>query len=144
MIDFTTIAATVISGILTVVGSVFLAWLSSHMKDQAAAKVIGNAVQNALGAVQQAATVGLQAHPLQMTIPGISPSTAAGVQYVLDNAKPEIARFSSITPATIASKIEAQIGLGKIDTANNVAVAAAGATMVSAPVAAPAATGVGA
>jgi hypothetical protein len=35
------------------------------------------------------------------------------VQYVLDNAGPELARFN-ITPAAVASKIEAKAGLANV------------------------------
>jgi hypothetical protein len=114
MIDFTQIVIAIVGGILSVVGTVFLAWLQSHMKDQAAAATIGNAVNNAIGAVQQAADAGIKSHPLQAQIPGITPAAAAGVQYVLDNAGPELQRFADVTPATIAAKIDAKIGLTKI------------------------------
>ena len=114
MIDFTAIAVSFIGGLMTIAGSLFLVWLQGHMKDQAAALVIGNAVQNALGAVKQAADAGLAAHPLQLVVPGLAAPNAAGVQYVLDNAGPELKRFAGITPETIAEKIDAKIGLGKL------------------------------
>lgn len=114
MIDFTSLAISVVGGLITIVGTVFVTWLQAHMKDQTAAATIGNAVTNALGAVKQAADAGLVSHPLQAKIPGITPAAAAGVQYVLDNAGPELARFTDITPATIASKIDAKIGLTKV------------------------------
>jgi hypothetical protein len=117
MIDFTPIAVSAVGGLMTIIGSVFLFWLQSHMKDQTAAATISNAVNNALGSVQQAAAAGLASHPLQATIPGITPALAAGTQYVLDNAGPELARFANITPATIAQKIDAKIGLTKIPAA---------------------------
>lgn len=113
MIDFTQIIIAIVGGILSIVGTVFLAWLQKHMKDQTAAATIGTAVNNALGAVQQAVDAGIKSHPLQAQIPGITPAAAAGVQYVLDNAGSELARFTDITPATIASKIDAKIGLTK-------------------------------
>lgn len=111
MIDFTPVAVAVVGGLITIVNAVFLAWLQSHMKDEAAKQTIANAMTNALGAVKQAADAGLEAHPLQVSIPGISPTTAAGVQYVLNNAGPELKRFTEITPELIAEKVEARIGL---------------------------------
>jgi type II secretory pathway pseudopilin PulG len=114
MIDFTQVVIAIVGGILSIAGSVFLAWLSSHMKDQAAAATIGSAVNNALGAVQQAVDAGITTHPLQATIPGITPAAAAGVQYVLDNAGPELSRFADVTPSSIAEKIDAKIGLAKL------------------------------
>jgi hypothetical protein len=111
MIDFTPIAVSVVGALITIVNAVFLAWLQSHLKDEAAKATISNAMTNALGAVKQAADAGLAAHPLQVSMPGISPTTAAGVQYVLNNAGPELRRFSDITPETIAEKVEARLGL---------------------------------
>jgi hypothetical protein len=113
MIDFTSAVNTLIGGLLTVVVSVFLAWLQSHMKDKAAATTIGNAVQNSVGAFQQAVSADLASHPLQAALPGISPAAAAGVQYVLNNAGPELARFG-ITPVSVAEKVIAKVGLANL------------------------------
>ena len=114
MIDLTQVTIAVVGALSTIIGTVFLAWLQSHMKDQAAAATIGAAVRSSLGTVKQAVSTELTDHPLQVTVPGISAARAAGVQYVLDNAGPELARFPEITPERIAGKIEAQIGLAKI------------------------------
>jgi hypothetical protein len=113
-IDFTQVIIAIVGGFVSIVSAIFLAWLQSHMKDQAAAATIGTAVNNALGAVQQAVDAKIKSNPLQATVPGITPELASGVQYVLDNAGPELARFTDITPATIAAKIDAKIGLAKI------------------------------
>jgi hypothetical protein len=124
-IDLTGLATTIVGGFLSILATVFLAWLQSHMKDQAAAATIGSAVKNALGAVKQAADAGLIAHPLQVQLPaGTSPAVAAGVSYVLTQAGPEATRLG-ITPDAIAGKVEAQLGLAKI--------AAAAPTVVRAP-----------
>jgi hypothetical protein len=121
-VDLTSIADTTIAGLLSIIVTIFLAWLSSHMKDQAAAATIGAAVQNAVGAVQRATAAGLDSHPLLVKLPfKTSPATAAGVQYVLDHAGKELARFSGITPAVIADKVEAQIGLAKLATTTTTA-----------------------
>jgi hypothetical protein len=121
-IDLTGIAVSAIAGIFGVVGPVFLYWLQQHMKDQAAAIVIGKAVTNSLGAIQQAAEQGIRSANPHLMVAGIPPSLAPGVQYVLDNAGPELARFTEITPDAIAAKISAQIGLKAIET--NIATAA--------------------
>ena len=119
-VDLTGIAVSCIAGIFGVVGPVFLYWLQSHMKDKQAAVVIGNAVSNSLGAMQQAAEAGVTSlHP---QIAGVPPSLAVGVQYVLDNAGPELARYTDITPQMLAAKINAKIGLASI--AANIATAA--------------------
>lgn len=115
-IDLTGIATAIIS----VAGSIFLWWLQSHMKDKQAAQVIGNAISNSIGILQQVAEKSTTLH--SVTIPGVSPALAPAVQYVLDNAGPELKRFSEITPVTIASKVEAKVGLKAIDA--NIAIAA--------------------
>jgi hypothetical protein len=113
-IDWTPIVGAIVGGVFSIVGSVFLAWLQSHMKDQAAAATLGKAVQNALGAAQNAVDAGLKAHPLQSSLPvGTSPAVASGVQYVLNQAGPEMARLG-VTPDAVAGKVEAQIGLSRI------------------------------
>jgi hypothetical protein len=113
-IDLTSIINTAIVGVLGIISAVFLAWLQSHMKDQAAALAVSNAVKNSLGAIQQAATSTVIAYHPTVTVP-VTPQMAAGVQYVLDNAGDEAARLG-ITQEKIASKIDAQIGLANIVT----------------------------
>ena len=113
-IDLTGVAVAFVGGVFSIVGTVFLAWLKSHLKDKQAAAVIGDAVQNALGAMQQAATAGVERIKPAVQLPGVPEDMAVGVQYVLDNAGPELARYADITPARIADKIGAQIGLTKI------------------------------
>src|ERR1035437_7421514 len=106
-IDLTGVAVSVVGAILSIVTTTFLAWLSSHMKDQAAAATIGAAVKNAVGAVEQAADAGLRSHPLQVELPPGTPApTAAGVQYVIDHAGPELTRFTGITLDAVTAKVE--------------------------------------
>ena len=97
--------------------------IQSHLKDQAAATAVSNAVKNSLGAIQQAATSTVIAYHPTVTVP-VTPQMAAGVQYVLDNAGDEAARLG-ITQEKIASKIEAQIGLANIATNQATAVSPA-------------------
>lgn len=114
MIDFTQVVIAIVGGVFSVVSTVFLAWLTTHMRDQAAAATLSTAVKNALGAVQNAVDLGLKTHPLQVTLPaGTTPALAAGVSYVLEQAGPE-AKQLGITPDAISQKVLAQIGLSKI------------------------------
>ena len=129
-IDLTGVAATVFGGILSIAGTLFLAWLQGHMKDKQAAAVLGDAVRNALGAMQQAATAGIRQMAPGITAP-VSPVTAAGIQYVLDNAGDEAARLG-IGQDAIAAKIAAQLGLQSI--ATNIAVAGSTSPVVPDPI----------
>ena len=127
-VDVTGVAVAFISVAIPTIGSVFAAWLASHIKDKAAAEVVSDAVKNSLGAVQQAATSEIQAlHP---QISGVPAVLQPGVQYVLDQAGPEAQRLG-ITPVAIAQKIEAKIGLANI--ATNLAVTASPMPVVAPP-----------
>ena len=123
--DLTGIIVAVIGGVFSIAALVVGAWISSRMKDAQSAAVLGAAVKNALGAMQQAAAGVITAQHPTITIPpmpGASPQLAVGVQYVLDHAGEEAARFG-VTPGAIADKINAQVGLANI--ASNIATAAA-------------------
>src|ERR1700721_619851 len=116
VVDWTPIVVAVVGGCFSVIGTVFLAWLQAHMKDQTAALALGNAVKNSLGAAQNAVDAGLVSHPLQTTLPaGTSPAVAAGVSYVISQAGPEMTRLG-ITPDAVAAKVAAQIGLSNVPT----------------------------
>lgn len=141
-IDLTGVAVSIVGAVGSIITAVFLAWLQGHMKDKDAAATISNAVQNSIGAAQQAVIAGLQSHPLQAKLPaGTPPATAAAVQYVLDNAGPELKRFTDITPETIASKVGAKIGLTKVAPAQTLVVSSGPSPIPpqDAPQAAPAA-----
>lgn len=114
MVDFNTLTLDVIGVLATVVYAYFKAWEQSHIKDATAATTLDNAVKNSLGVIQQAAAARLQTHPLQLTLPALSAPVAAGVQYVIDQAGPEIKRFGEITTADIAAKVLAKQGLSAI------------------------------
>jgi hypothetical protein len=120
-VTLTGIANTVIAGIFGILTPIALFWLQSHMKDQAAAATLGAAIKNSLGTMQQAATSAVSVYAPSVTIKGVSPEMASGIQYVLDNAGTEAARLG-ITQESIAQKISAQIGLANI--ATNLATAA--------------------
>ena len=110
-IDLTGIAVAVIAVAVVVLGIV----VRSLMLDARAAATLGNAVRNSLGAIQQARDAAMKDwHAVQaVTIPDVPESLVPGVQYVLDHAGKEAARFR-IGPAAIADKIWAQMGLAAI------------------------------
>jgi hypothetical protein len=112
-IDWTPIVLAIVSGVFSVIGIVATTLINSRMKSQQAATSLGNAVKNSLGAVQNAIDDGLTTHPLLTTLPaGTSPQVAAGVQYILNQAGPEMATLG-VTPDQVAGKVEAQIGLSR-------------------------------
>lgn len=127
-VDLTGIAVSVIGGVFTIIGIVFPVWLQAHMKDQAAAVTVANAVKNSLGAMQQAATRAVTVMNPQARIPGLSNQMQVGLQYALDHAGDEAARLG-ITPAALADKINAQVGLTEI--ASNVASASSPAQTIA-------------
>lgn len=118
-IDLTGIATSLIAGVFSILAIAIPLIINSRLKDQQAAAVLSAAVKNALGAIQQAATAAIKPPPLP-AIPGVSPALTVGVQYVLNHAGTEAARFG-IDPPAIAAKIDAQIGLVKIVAAESVA-----------------------
>lgn len=128
MIDLTGIAVSIIAGVSSILGVIIPLMIQSHFKDKEAAAALTAAVKNSLGAIQQAADAGINAVSPHVTIPHVSQDLAVGVQYVLDHAGDEAARFG-LTPVAIADKISAQIGLKKIDqTTITPAIAAKGVT----------------
>jgi hypothetical protein len=127
-VDLTGIAVSVIGGGFSILALVVSAWLTAHIKNQTAAATVEAAVQNSLGAIQQAADGGIVALHPQVT--GVPASLAVGVRYVLEQAGPETTRLG-ITPAAIAAKIEAKIGLEHIKT--NLALSASPAPIVVTP-----------
>lgn len=115
MIDLTTVASTVIAGVFTVLSIVIPLLLQKYLTNKQSAATLSTAIDNSLGAIQQAAQNAVLSASPKISIPGVSPEVAAGVQYVLDHAGAEAARFN-ITPIAIAEKISAKIGLANIQT----------------------------
>ena len=110
-IDLTGIATSIIAGVFAVLGIVIPLIINARIKDAQAATVLNTAVKNSLGALEQAATTTVTTlHPAIKDVPA---ALTPGVQYVLDHAGAEAARFG-ITPASIAEKVDAQLGLAKI------------------------------
>jgi hypothetical protein len=129
-IDLTGVLVALIGGVFSVVTLVVGAWINARMKDSAASATLGAAVKNSLGAMQRASEAAvLDAHP-SVRVPGVPAELQVPVQYVLDHAGPEAARFG-ITPFDIAGKVDAQIGLAAI--ATNQAVAASPSPLVPPP-----------
>jgi hypothetical protein len=130
-LDLTGIVVAITGGVFSIVATVLPLWLVSHLKDKAAAAVLAATIKNSLGALQQAATSAITI--TRPSIPNVPMSLAPGVQYVLDHAGDEAARFG-LDPVAIAQKVEAQIGLKNIET--NIAVASSATPTVVAPLAA--------
>jgi hypothetical protein len=120
MLDLTSILSTIITGVFSVMAIIIPLILQKYLKDKSSAQTLSTAISNSLGAIQQAAEKALTSTDPKIVIPGVSPDLVAGVQYVLDHAGDEAARFN-ITPVAIADKISAQIGLMNIK--SNLAVA---------------------
>ena len=118
--DLTGLATAVIAGVFSILAIVVPMLISAHMKDKQAAEVLGAAVRNSLGALQQASTAMVQESAPHVVLRGVPESLAPGVAYVLLHAGDEAARFG-ITADAIASKVAAQVGLAAI--ATNIAVA---------------------
>lgn len=129
-IDLTGIAVAATGGIFSTLGIVLLAIIQAKIKNQQARDVLSAAIGNSLGAMQKAATSEIQVlHP---QIAGVPDSLAPGVRYVLDQAGSE-AESLGVTPASIAAKIEAKLGLQNILT--NLATTANATPTVVAPLA---------
>jgi hypothetical protein len=120
-IDLTGISTAVIAGVFSILAVVVPLFIQSHMKDKQAAAALATAIQNSLGAIQQAAQTEVTTISPTVSIPGVPANIAVGVQYVLDHAGEEAARFG-ISATDLAEKISAQIGLANIKT--NIATAA--------------------
>jgi len=124
-VDFAQLADIIIKAAIAVAIPLCSAWIASHIKDKQAADALNTTLQNGLGAMQQAVQSGISTHPLQLQLPYTTAPMAAGIQYVLDHAPAELARFG-ITTDMIEQKLSARLGLKNIDT--NVATAASPAT----------------
>ena len=130
--NLTSVAVATVSGVFSVLGIVVTYLLNKYIKDTTMASTLGNALQNALGKIQQAAVSGIQANPIMINNVPIPGNLAPGVQYVLDHAGEEAAHFG-ITPDKIADKIEARIGVKHIET--NIAISGSSQPTVVAPLA---------
>jgi hypothetical protein len=120
-LDLTGIAVAAVGSIFSIIAAVAVALINKNVKDQAAAQVLNAAVTNSIGALQMTVQKHITAATPTFSLPpGLQQYTSA-VQYVLDHAGSEAARFG-ITPNAIADKIEARLGLANV--ANNLAATA--------------------
>lgn len=131
VIDLTPIIVALINLVIPAVGGIATYVINQRVKDQQLASQLSNAVQNALGTVQQNAQEYLQSsEAMKFTVS--DPVIQKGVQYVLDNAKEALTHFD-VPRERIAEKIVAKIGLAAIDT--NRAATASPAPGISGPLA---------
>jgi hypothetical protein len=114
VIDLTPIVVALINLIFPAVAGVATYVINRLVKNQQLATQLSNAVENAVGYVQQHAAETLRGKTeLRMTI-NDSP-IKAGVKYVTDNAAEAITHFK-IPTERIAEKLIAKIGLAAVET----------------------------
>jgi hypothetical protein len=131
-IDFTPIVVALINLAVPAIAAWATYLINARVKDRELATQLSNAVQNALGTVQQHAADSLRGKTeLRMTVD--DPAIKKGVQYVIDNAAEAIAHFN-IPEKRIAEKLEAKVGLAAIET-NRAATAAPLLPGISSPLA---------
>jgi hypothetical protein len=109
MIDLTGIAVSIIAGVFSILAVIVPIYISSKLKDKQAVDTLNRAVENSLGAIQQAIEKGL------VPATGVSPHLTIGVDYVRSHAGAAADRLG-ITQAMIGDKISSQIGLKHIET----------------------------
>jgi hypothetical protein len=128
-LDLTGIATAVIAGLSAILAVVIPLIMTKYMGNTAASVALKDSIANSVGAIQQAADNAIVTAKPVVTIPGVPLSLVPGVQFVLDHAGAEAARFG-ITPPMLADRISAQLGLAKLKVAVSAANAAP-ATIVS-------------
>jgi hypothetical protein len=116
-IDITQLLIASIGGIFSILGIIMTAWVQAHVKDTKMRNLLENALQNSLGALQQASQEELQRSSVKLQLPK---NIALGVEYVLTHAKEALQHYG-ITPEFVAEKINALIGLQNIEVNKNVA-----------------------
>lgn len=130
VVDLTGIAVAAVGGFFSVLGLVLVAIIQLKLKDKAMADLLASAVRNSLGKIQQATEA--QIRDAQFLHPTLPPDLAVGTQYIVDHA-PEALEHFGITPAAVADKVEAAIGLTEIQ--NNIAITASAAPVIVRPLA---------
>lgn len=129
-VNLTALIQAVVGFLLTVVAGVATALVNKYIKDSSARDVLDKALQNSLGALQQAAQGAIAANKPTVDLPAALSSYASAVQYVIDHAGDEAKRFG-LTPEDLAQKIEARLGL--LNVQQNVAATAAPTAAVKRP-----------
>lgn len=129
-VDLTGIAVAAVGGFFSVLGIVLVAIIQAKLKNREMADLLANAVRNSLGKIQQATED--QVRHAVFLHPTLPPALAVGTQYVADHA-PEALEHFGITPAAVADKIEAAIGLTEIQ--SNIALTASASPLIVPPLA---------
>ena len=130
-IAITPIVVALINLAFPAVGAVATYLIHAHVKNQEMATQLTNAVNNAIGTVQQNAAESLQGKT-QLKLTQDDPAIQKGVQYVVNNAAEAIKHFK-IPTDRIAQKLEAKVGLKAIET--NLAATASPVPGVTSPLA---------
>jgi hypothetical protein len=130
VVDLTGVATSCIAGFFGLLSVAVPSILDRHMKNQAAREVMTRAITASLGALQQSSTTIGQMLAPRVTIANVPDRLAPAVQYIIDNAGPEMEQLG-ITPERAAAKVLAEIGLRQI--AVNTAVAASPAPITPDP-----------
>lgn len=130
-IDVTAIVVALINLAFPAVAAVATYLINANVKNKQMATLLANAVQNAVGTVQQNAVSSLKTGD-SLFIPVSDPAIRAGTQYVLKHAEEAVAHFK-IDPEKIGEKLQAKIGLASIQT--NLAATASTVPGVTGPLA---------
>ena len=104
--DWNAFIQTVATALIPIVVTAFGVWLRGHMKDQAAIAAITQALQNALGAMQQAVQKGVTDGAV----------TRVGIDYVKTVVPDALARDPAAnTDAMIGARLNARVGVANIE-----------------------------
>jgi hypothetical protein len=115
-VDLTGIAASLVAGVFTILSIVLPVLINAHVKNQSAASTLDKAVGNSLGTLANLATSALASSKVVVSIPGVPAALMPGVQYVIDHASDEMKQLG-VTSTAVASKIDARLGLAKMEAA---------------------------
>lgn len=113
MIDWTPVAVAVAGFAFSFAKIYGQRLIAAKMQKTEDAATLNRALDNALGAMQNAEEIGLRSHPLQSDDLHVTPAMAAGVQYAIDHATDEMTRLG-VTPEAVAEKLAARQGLVKL------------------------------
>ena len=127
-LDMTQILIALIGASFSLIASFAIYLTNSHVKNTSMAQLLDNAVNNALGFMQQAATTAVRESRPQ--IHGVPDNIRPGVQYVLDHAGEAVSHFN-LKDEHIWDKIVSRSGLKEIET--NIAVASSDLPVVNKP-----------
>ena len=131
-VDFSPILVALVNNLFPIVAAVATYLINANVKNQQMATLLSNAVQNAVGTVQQKALDSLKNAGDSLYISVDDPAIRAGTKYVLEHAKEAVAHFK-IDEMKIAEKLQAKIGLASIQT--NLAATASTVPGVTGPLA---------